>query len=91
MLFHFLWKSKWEIFPFINQAKKGVWSIKCFRQQLLYQVRLEGHIYQVVAHYNEALYYKWHYADVMYNLGLAYLEMLRLDMVVSYLCRHLAL
>ncbi|KAL6570227.1 hypothetical protein OROMI_014741 [Orobanche minor] len=63
-----------------TKAKKGVWSIKCFRLQLLYQVRLEGDIDQGVAHYNKALYYNWHYADAMYNLCVAYGEMLRLDM-----------
>ncbi|KAL6557586.1 hypothetical protein OROMI_017936 [Orobanche minor] len=46
-------------------------------------VRLEDDIYQGVAHYNKALYYNWHYADAMYNLGVAYGEMLRLDIVIE--------
>ncbi|KAL6564624.1 hypothetical protein OROMI_016074 [Orobanche minor] len=44
------------------------------------KIRLEGDINQGVAHYNKALCYNWHYADAMYNLGVAYGEMLRLDM-----------
>ncbi|KAL6521083.1 hypothetical protein OROGR_017652 [Orobanche gracilis] len=46
-------------------------------------VKLEGDIDQGVAHYNKALYYNWHYADAMYNLGVAYGEMLNLDMALA--------
>lgn len=45
------------------------------------QVKLEGDIDQGVAYYKTALYYNWHYADAMYNLGVAYGEMLKYDMV----------
>lgn len=45
------------------------------------QVKLEGDINQGVAYYKKALYYNWHYADAMYNLGVAYGEMLKFDMV----------
>ena len=34
-----------------------------------------------MAFYKKALYYNWHYADAMYNLGVAYGEMLKFDMV----------
>jgi hypothetical protein len=34
-----------------------------------------------VAYYKKALYYNWHYADAMYNLGVAYGEMLKFEMV----------
>lgn len=34
-----------------------------------------------MAYYKKALYYNWHYADAMYNLGVAYGEMLKFDMV----------
>jgi hypothetical protein len=44
-------------------------------------VKLEGDINQGVAYYKKALYYNWHYADAMYNLGVAYGEMLKFDMV----------
>lgn len=47
----------------------------------LVQVKLEGDINQGVAYYKKALYYNWHYADAMYNLGVAYGEMLKFDMV----------
>lgn len=49
------------------------------------QVKLEGDINQGVAYYKKALYYNWHYADAMYNLGVAYGEMLKFDMVSNYL------
>lgn len=42
---------------------------------------MEGDINQGVAYYKKALYYNWHYADAMYNLGVAYGEMLKFDMV----------
>ncbi|PNX95084.1 putative UDP-N-acetylglucosamine-peptide N-acetylglucosaminyltransferase SPINDLY-like protein [Trifolium pratense] len=29
--------------------------------------------------YEKAFYYNWHYADAMYNLGVAYDEMLKVD------------
>ena len=45
------------------------------------QVKLEGDINQGIAYYKKALYYNWHYADAMYNLGVAYGEMLKFDMV----------
>ncbi|KAL6507753.1 hypothetical protein OROGR_023948 [Orobanche gracilis] len=48
------------------------------------KVKLEGDIDQGVAHYNKALCYNWHYADAMYNLGVAYGEMLKLDMAIVY-------
>lgn len=48
---------------------------------LFMQVKLEGDINQGVAYYKKALYYNWHYADAMYNLGVAYGEMLKFDMV----------
>lgn len=42
---------------------------------------MEGDIDQGIAYYKKALYYNWHYADAMYNLGVAYGEMLKFDMV----------
>ncbi|KAH9674499.1 putative UDP-N-acetylglucosamine--peptide N-acetylglucosaminyltransferase SPINDLY [Citrus sinensis] len=45
------------------------------------KVKLEGDINQGVAYYKKALYYNWHYADAMYNLGVAYGEMLKFDMM----------
>lgn len=42
---------------------------------------MEGDINQGIAYYKKALYYNWHYADAMYNLGVAYGEMLKFDMV----------
>ncbi|GFZ08886.1 tetratricopeptide repeat (TPR)-like superfamily protein [Actinidia rufa] len=45
------------------------------------KVKLEGDINQGVAYYKKALYYNWHYADAMYNLGVAYGEMLKFDML----------
>jgi len=48
---------------------------------LCIQVKLEGDISQGVAYYKKALYYNWHYADAMYNLGVAYGEMLKFEMV----------
>lgn len=47
----------------------------------IFQVKLEGDINQGVAYYKKALYYNWHYADAMYNLAVAYGEMLEFDMV----------
>ena len=46
-----------------------------------YQVKLEGEINQGIAYYKKALYYNWRYADAMYNLGVAYGEMLKFEMV----------
>ncbi|XP_024521713.1 probable UDP-N-acetylglucosamine--peptide N-acetylglucosaminyltransferase SPINDLY [Selaginella moellendorffii] len=46
------------------------------------KVKLEGNIHQGVAYYKKALLYNWHYADAMYNLGVAYGEMLKFDMAV---------
>ncbi|XP_044490348.1 probable UDP-N-acetylglucosamine--peptide N-acetylglucosaminyltransferase SPINDLY [Mangifera indica] len=48
------------------------------------KVKLEGDINQGVAYYKKALYYNWHYADAMYNLGVAYGEMLKFDMAVVF-------
>ncbi|KAJ0976699.1 hypothetical protein J5N97_012173 [Dioscorea zingiberensis] len=48
------------------------------------KVKLEGDIDQGVAYYKKALYYNWHYADAMYNLGVAYGEMLKFDMAVVF-------
>ena len=48
------------------------------------QVKIEGDINQGVAYYKKALFYNWHYADAMYNLGVAYGEMLNFEMV-SYM------
>jgi tetratricopeptide (TPR) repeat protein len=47
------------------------------------KVKLEGDVTQGVAYYKKALYYNWHYADAMYNLGVAYGEMLKFDMVFN--------
>ncbi|KAF7804273.1 putative UDP-N-acetylglucosamine--peptide N-acetylglucosaminyltransferase SPINDLY [Senna tora] len=60
---------------------KGL-SNKCPRA--LVKVKLEGDISQGVAYYKKALYYNWHYADAMYNLGVAYGEMLKFDMAIVY-------
>ncbi|GKB77382.1 isocitrate dehydrogenase [NADP], partial [Tanacetum coccineum] len=43
-------------------------------------VKLEGDINQVLAYYKRSLYYNWHYADAMYDLGVAYGEMLKFEM-----------
>ncbi|KAK4777548.1 hypothetical protein SAY87_017735 [Trapa incisa] len=48
------------------------------------KVKLGGDICQGVAYYKKALYYNWHYADAMYNLGVAYGEMLEFDMAVVF-------
>ncbi|XVF76159.1 hypothetical protein PTKIN_Ptkin13bG0243800 [Pterospermum kingtungense] len=48
------------------------------------KVKLEGEINQGVAYYKKALYYNWHYADAMYNLGVAYGEMLKFDMAIVF-------
>ncbi|PIA28180.1 hypothetical protein AQUCO_07200077v1 [Aquilegia coerulea] len=48
------------------------------------KVKLEGDITQGVAYYKKALYYNWHYADAMYNLGVAYGEMLQFDMAIVF-------
>ncbi|PIN16656.1 protein O-GlcNAc transferase [Handroanthus impetiginosus] len=48
------------------------------------KVKLEGDINQGVAYYKKALYYNWHYADAMYNLGVAYGEMLKFDMAIIF-------
>ncbi|KAL7211142.1 hypothetical protein ACSBR2_014094 [Camellia fascicularis] len=47
-------------------------------------VKLEGDIDQGVEYYKKALYYNWHYADAMYNLGVAYGEMLKFDMEIVF-------
>lgn len=46
------------------------------------KVKIEGDIHQGVAYYKKALLYNWHYADAMYNLGVAYGELLKFDMAV---------
>uniref|UniRef100_A0A1D1XCI1 Probable UDP-N-acetylglucosamine--peptide N-acetylglucosaminyltransferase SPINDLY n=2 Tax=Anthurium amnicola TaxID=1678845 RepID=A0A1D1XCI1_9ARAE len=48
------------------------------------KVKLEGDINQGVSYYKKALYYNWHYADAMYNLGVAYGEMLKFDMAIVF-------
>ncbi|CAN0847167.1 Probable UDP-N-acetylglucosamine--peptide N-acetylglucosaminyltransferase SPINDLY [Linum grandiflorum] len=48
------------------------------------KVKLEGDINQGVIYYKKALYYNWHYADAMYNLGVAYGEMLKFDMAIVF-------
>ncbi|KAK2987394.1 hypothetical protein RJ640_020591 [Escallonia rubra] len=48
------------------------------------KVKLEGDINQGMAYYQKALYYNWHYADAMYNLGVAYGEMLKFDMAIVF-------
>ncbi|RDY11381.1 putative UDP-N-acetylglucosamine--peptide N-acetylglucosaminyltransferase SPINDLY, partial [Mucuna pruriens] len=48
------------------------------------KVKLEGDINRGVALYKKALYYNWHYADAMYNLGVAYGEMLKFDMAIVF-------
>ncbi|CAJ1968129.1 unnamed protein product [Sphenostylis stenocarpa] len=48
------------------------------------KVKLEGDINRGVAFYKKALYYNWHYADTMYNLGVAYGEMLKFDMAIVF-------
>ncbi|KAK4481646.1 hypothetical protein RD792_012553, partial [Penstemon davidsonii] len=53
------------------------------------KVKLEGDINQGVVYYKKALFYNWHYADAMYNLGVAYGEMLKFDMVIEKACNNL--
>lgn len=48
------------------------------------KVKLEGDISQGVAYYKKALFYNWHYADAMYNLGVAYGEMLKFDKAIVF-------
>ncbi|EEF31867.1 probable UDP-N-acetylglucosamine--peptide N-acetylglucosaminyltransferase SPINDLY [Ricinus communis] len=48
------------------------------------KVKLEGDINQGIAYYKKALYYNWHYADAMYNLGVAYGEMLKFDNAIVF-------
>ncbi|KAL6548146.1 hypothetical protein OROHE_009208 [Orobanche hederae] len=48
------------------------------------KVKLEGDINRGVVFYKKALYYNWHYADAIYNLGVAYGEMLKFDMAICY-------
>ncbi|WOL03503.1 hypothetical protein Cni_G12223 [Canna indica] len=48
------------------------------------KVKLDGDINQGVEYYKKALFYNWHYADAMYNLGVAYGEMLKFDMAVVF-------
>ncbi|KAF2289694.1 hypothetical protein GH714_037979 [Hevea brasiliensis] len=45
---------------------------------------LEKDINQCIAYYKKALYYNWHYADAMYNLGVAYGEMMKFDMAFVF-------
>ncbi|KAI7991982.1 putative UDP-N-acetylglucosamine--peptide N-acetylglucosaminyltransferase SPINDLY [Camellia lanceoleosa] len=51
--------------------------------QFVDRFRNKGDINQGVA-YKKALYYNWHYADAMYNLGVAYGEMLNFDMAIVF-------
>eukprot|EP00252_Welwitschia_mirabilis_P017638 TRINITY_DN3902_c0_g1_i1.p1 TRINITY_DN3902_c0_g1~~TRINITY_DN3902_c0_g1_i1.p1 ORF type:complete len:781 (+),score=128.19 TRINITY_DN3902_c0_g1_i1:254-2344(+) len=46
------------------------------------KVKLEGDIHQGISYYKKALLYNWHYADAMYNLGVAYGELLKFDMAI---------
>lgn len=48
------------------------------------KVKLEGDISQGVELYKKALCYNWRYADAMYNLGVAYGEMLKFDMAIVF-------
>ncbi|XP_078435276.1 tetratricopeptide repeat (TPR)-like superfamily protein [Wolffia australiana] len=48
------------------------------------KVKLEGDIDQGIAYYKKALFYNWRYADAMYNLGVAYGEMLKFDMAIVF-------
>jgi predicted O-linked N-acetylglucosamine transferase (SPINDLY family) len=48
------------------------------------KVKLEGDINQGMEYYKKALYYNWHYADAMYNLGVAFGELLNFDMATVY-------
>ncbi|PWZ58823.1 putative UDP-N-acetylglucosamine--peptide N-acetylglucosaminyltransferase SPINDLY [Zea mays] len=48
------------------------------------KVKIEGDINRGVAYYKKALYYNWHYADAMYNLGVAYGEMLNFEMAIVF-------
>lgn len=52
---------------------------------------MEGDIDQGISYYKKALYYNWHYADAMYNLGVAYGEMLKFDMVSFYFYERISL
>eukprot|EP00850_Spirogloea_muscicola_P015052 SM000112S23994 [mRNA] locus=s112:225802:238896:- [translate_table: standard] len=46
------------------------------------KVKLEGSILEGIAYYKKALLYNSHYADAMYNLGVAYGELLNFDTAV---------
>ncbi|XP_043701507.1 probable UDP-N-acetylglucosamine--peptide N-acetylglucosaminyltransferase SPINDLY isoform X1 [Telopea speciosissima] len=48
------------------------------------KVKLEGDMNQGVAYYKKALSHNWHYADALYNLGVAYGEMLKFDEAVVF-------
>ncbi|KAG0501695.1 hypothetical protein HPP92_001767 [Vanilla planifolia] len=48
------------------------------------KVKLEGDLSRGVELYKKALYYNWRYADAMYNLGVAYGEMLKFDMAIVF-------
>ncbi|PKA66821.1 putative UDP-N-acetylglucosamine--peptide N-acetylglucosaminyltransferase SPINDLY [Apostasia shenzhenica] len=48
------------------------------------KVKLEGDISRGVELYKKALCYNWRYADAMYNLGVAYGEMLKFDMAIVF-------
>nr|CAB3503045.1 unnamed protein product [Digitaria exilis] len=48
------------------------------------KVKIEGDINQGVAYYKKALFYNWHYADAVYNLGFAYAEMLNFEMAIVF-------
>ena len=46
-------------------------------------MKLEGDVKSGVEHYKKALLYNSQYADAMYNLGVAYGEMLKFDKVMD--------
>ncbi|CAM0911619.1 unnamed protein product [Alopecurus aequalis] len=48
------------------------------------KVKIEGDIDKGVSYYKKALFYNWHYADAMYNLGVAYGEMLNFEMAIVF-------
>lgn len=48
------------------------------------KVKIEGDISQGVELYKKALCYNWRYADAMYNLGVAYGELLKFDMAIVF-------
>ncbi|KAL6558604.1 hypothetical protein OROMI_018954 [Orobanche minor] len=47
-------------------------------------VKLEGDINRGVIVYKKDLYYNWHYANAIYNLGVDYGEILKFDMAIVF-------